>query len=85
MVKEEDICKTYKKGNGMYTHCIRLPGHFGGACGNCKRRDRGAKCTTQDIDRNTKLDRDNEIEIVECSTLARALCICNTMQKKYLV
>jgi hypothetical protein len=28
--------------------CIRLPGHFGGCCGNCKWRDHAARCSERD-------------------------------------
>ena len=48
----------------MYAHCIRLPSEYRGACGNCKRGDRGAKCDVQDIDGNTRADHDEEKEMV---------------------
>jgi hypothetical protein len=28
--------------------CVRLPGHFGGCCGNCKWRDHAARCSKRD-------------------------------------
>lgn len=28
--------------------CVRLPGHFGGSCGNCKWRDHAARCSRGD-------------------------------------
>lgn len=31
-----------------FTECVRLPGHFGGACGNCKWRDRASHCSVRD-------------------------------------
>ncbi|KAF4460147.1 hypothetical protein FALBO_13082 [Fusarium albosuccineum] len=31
-----------------FPHCIRLPGHFGGCCGNCKWPDRAASCSKRD-------------------------------------
>jgi len=72
MVSEDIECDTCKRGNGIYAHCIQLSKEFGGACGNCKRGDRGARCTIRDIDGNTKLDRDEEIEMVERPKSRRA-------------
>ena len=85
VVEEVDICETCKKGNGMYTNYIRLLGYFGGAYSNYKHRDRGAKCTARDTNRNTKLDRDEEMEMVERGTPARALRQRDAMQRKYPV
>ena len=31
-----------------FPKCRRLPGHFGGACGNCKWRDHAARCSVRD-------------------------------------
>ncbi|EWG55104.1 hypothetical protein FVEG_13153 [Fusarium verticillioides 7600] len=31
-----------------FPYCIRLPGHFGGCCGNCKWPDHAAKCHGQE-------------------------------------
>ncbi|RBR02788.1 hypothetical protein FVER53590_13153 [Fusarium verticillioides] len=31
-----------------FPYCIRLPGHFGGCCGNCKWPDHAAKCHRQE-------------------------------------
>ncbi|KAF4441802.1 hypothetical protein F53441_11929 [Fusarium austroafricanum] len=31
-----------------FPQCIRLPGHFGGCCGNCKWRDHAARCHRQE-------------------------------------
>ncbi|RFU72929.1 hypothetical protein TARUN_9328 [Trichoderma arundinaceum] len=28
--------------------CVRLPGHFGGSCGNCKWRDHASRCSERD-------------------------------------
>ncbi|PKK41572.1 hypothetical protein CI102_15036, partial [Trichoderma harzianum] len=28
--------------------CVRLPGHFGSSCGNCKWRDHAARCSRRD-------------------------------------
>ena len=48
----------------MYAYCVQLSGEYGGACGNCKRGDRGAKCDIWDIDGNTQADCDKEKEMV---------------------
>lgn len=37
-----------KKGLRAFTECVRLPGHFGGAFGNCKWRDRASHCSVRD-------------------------------------
>lgn len=29
--------------------CVRLPGHFGGSCANCKWPDRAASCSNGDL------------------------------------
>lgn len=31
-----------------FPECIRLPGYFGGCCGNCKWRDHAARCSVRD-------------------------------------
>jgi hypothetical protein len=36
-----------------FPHCNRLPGHFGGYCGNCKWPDRSASCSKRDEVENT--------------------------------
>jgi hypothetical protein len=33
---------------GNFLECVRLPGFWGGACGNCKWRDHGARCPLYD-------------------------------------
>ncbi|KAM0415825.1 hypothetical protein ACHAPT_013235 [Fusarium lateritium] len=35
-----------------FPHCIRLPGHFSGCCGNCKWTDHAGKCNKQDEAQN---------------------------------
>ncbi|KAI1198221.1 hypothetical protein F5X97DRAFT_342744 [Nemania serpens] len=32
--------------------CVRLPGHFGGCCGNCKWRDHASRCSVLDRPNN---------------------------------
>jgi hypothetical protein len=36
-----DRCKPFPQ-------CIRIPGYFGGCCGNCKWRDHASRCTVRD-------------------------------------
>jgi hypothetical protein len=60
-----DECEKCSVGYRMFRDCTQLKGHFGGACGSCKRPDRAYKCTIRDVDGNTKLDRDEEIEMVD--------------------
>jgi len=31
-----------------FPYCIRLPGHFGGCCGNCKWPDAAIRCSVRD-------------------------------------
>ena len=40
-------CRT-RPGLTPFTDCFRAPGHFGGACGNCKWRDYAARCSVRD-------------------------------------
>jgi Protein of unknown function (DUF3716) len=42
--KREVQCKHCEDGRGHYRGCYTLRGLFGGACGNCKRGDRGGDC-----------------------------------------
>ena len=35
-----------------FPQCVRAPGHFGGACGNCKWRDHAARCSVRDRDQD---------------------------------
>ena len=37
-----------------FPECRRIPGHFGGACGNCKWRDHGARCSLHSKPQNKK-------------------------------
>jgi hypothetical protein len=39
-------------GSRFFPECRRLPGHFGGACVNCKWRDYTARCTVRDENEN---------------------------------
>ena len=40
-------CLQCRGGPGLrpFPECRRVPGHFGGACANCKWRDHGARCS----------------------------------------
>lgn len=33
--------------SGVFASCVRLPGYFGGCCGNCKWKDHGARCSVR--------------------------------------
>ncbi|KAI1159087.1 hypothetical protein F5B18DRAFT_638134 [Nemania serpens] len=49
--------------NGLarpFPTCVRLPGHFGGCCGNCKWRDHAARCSVQDRPNNSSDNNDND-------------------------
>ena len=41
-------CSQARPGLAPFPHCLRIPGHFGGACGNCKWRDHAARCRWPD-------------------------------------
>jgi hypothetical protein len=45
-------CSKCKDDNGIYTRCIKLKGFCGGACGNCKRQDKGSTCEVRDTDKH---------------------------------
>ena len=46
----------------MYAVCAHISGKYGGACGNCKRGDRGALCLVRDADGSTKDERDAKLD-----------------------
>ena len=52
-------CRATRPGLRPFPECRRLPGHFGGCCGNCKWRDHAARCTTRD-DNVVELDSDDD-------------------------
>ncbi len=62
---EGEECESCQKGNSMYAQCIRLDSDFGGACGNCKRGDRGYLCTIRDVDGKLKLDNNEDNKMVK--------------------
>ncbi|EDN03974.1 predicted protein [Histoplasma mississippiense (nom. inval.)] len=41
-------CRSAHPGLRPSPECRRLPGHFGGACGNCKWRDHAIRCSVRD-------------------------------------
>ncbi|EDN08837.1 predicted protein [Histoplasma mississippiense (nom. inval.)] len=41
-------CRSAHPGLRPFPECRRLPGHFGGACGNCKWRDHAIRCSVRD-------------------------------------
>ena len=41
-------CQGPRPGFRPFPECRRVPGHFGGCCGNCKWRDHASKCSVQD-------------------------------------
>jgi hypothetical protein len=41
-------CDTCAHRSRPFHQCIRLPGEFGGCCGNCKWRDRACWCSVRD-------------------------------------
>ena len=45
-----------------FLECRRVPGHFGGCCGNCKWPDHGARCTANNDDDDDDDDSDSSIE-----------------------
>lgn len=46
-----------------FSECRRVPGHFGGCCGNCKWPDHGARCSF--FDRNDRTVRAGTIELLD--------------------
>ena len=48
VVQEEACLQCRRRGFTPFSECRRIPGHFGGACGNCKWRDHAASCTCND-------------------------------------
>ncbi|PGH15888.1 hypothetical protein AJ79_02055 [Helicocarpus griseus UAMH5409] len=63
---EVQACIACRSGPGLhpFPECRRLPGHFGGACGNCKWRDHASRCSVRDdedvVEVIDVLDSDNE-------------------------
>jgi hypothetical protein len=45
-----DACSAARPGFRPFPECRRVPGHFGGCCGNCKWRDHAARCSAKDPD-----------------------------------
>ena len=45
--------------------CCRIPGIFGGICGNCKQDEKGWKCNIKEDNGKTKLDYDKELEMIK--------------------
>ncbi|OJD20098.1 hypothetical protein ACJ73_08569 [Blastomyces percursus] len=47
---EPHACTACRDGPGFrpFPECRRVPGHFGGACGNCKWQDHAARCSVRD-------------------------------------
>jgi Protein of unknown function (DUF3716) len=43
-----DSCVSADPGPYPFPSCRRVPGHFGGACANCKWRDHASRCTVRD-------------------------------------
>ena len=41
-------CREARRGPRPFPECRRVPGHFGGCCGNYKWRDHAAKCFVRD-------------------------------------
>ncbi|KAI8716040.1 hypothetical protein NCS52_00896600 [Fusarium sp. LHS14.1] len=53
-----------------FPHCIRLPGHFGGCCGNCKWPDRAAGCSKRDEVENVWLPAPQRVSYAAAQPLA---------------
>ena len=45
-----DACAGDRPGLRPFPECRRVPGHFGGCCGNCKWRDHAVRCSARDND-----------------------------------
>jgi hypothetical protein len=45
-------CKKCTNEQGIFIGCVKLEGHYGGACGNCKKQDKGANCEVRDVDKH---------------------------------
>jgi hypothetical protein len=43
------VCDPCAEGKGIYKQCRTREGFFGGACGNCKRRERCGECNFSDV------------------------------------
>jgi hypothetical protein len=43
-----DSCVSADPGPYPFPSCRKVPGHFGGACANCKWRDHASRCTVRD-------------------------------------
>jgi len=61
-----------------FPECRHVPGHFGGACANCKWRDGGRKCSFWTADKNQdraimdiSSDDDDDLQIVPAGATAQ--------------
>ena len=57
-----DACSRARPGLCPFPQCIRAAGHFGGACGNCKWRDRAASCSVRDENQGGEQEDDSDDE-----------------------
>ncbi|KAL2377819.1 hypothetical protein RJ035_007609, partial [Blastomyces gilchristii] len=57
---EVQACSACRSSSGLrpFPECRRVPGHFGGACGNCKWRDHAIRCSVRDED-------EGSVEVIE--------------------
>jgi hypothetical protein len=66
-------CRRSISGPRPFPECRRVPGHFGGACGNCKWRDHASRCTVRDGLGEEQIDGDNDSDESEDPIVIRPM------------
>jgi hypothetical protein len=70
VLQNVNLCKKCKNNQGIFKGCVKLEGHFGGACGNCKKQDKGADCKARDTNKH-EFREGAKVEIREYTTRSR--------------
>jgi hypothetical protein len=65
-----NLCKKCKNNQGIFKGCIKLKGHFRGACRNYKKQDKGANYKARDTNKH-KFKEGAKVEIREYTTRSR--------------
>jgi hypothetical protein len=66
-LQNANLYKKYKNNQGIFKGYIKLKGHFGSACRNYKKQDKGANCKARDINKY-KFKEGAKVEIREYTT-----------------
>jgi hypothetical protein len=67
ILQNANLYKKCKNNQGIFKGYVKLKGHFGGACRNCKKQDKGADCKARDTDKH-EFREGAKVEIREYTT-----------------